>query len=250
MSGFSTSGTKRLGLVSILLLLAIAAIVGGCRSSNEATLSEGFFEPLKSVNPPSSPKPSRVANAKSPSPSDQLADSLLNRRGEQERRIGAITGQLQRLETSGKGQKADSSRPAGKQTIGVSQPKVQPVPGKYEEFLRQYEAGQYKAASEGFQAVLRSGVPKDVEDQCRYMIGMSHFKLRQFDLAAASLTIVANRKGSKLRGDAYFVLGQTYKQLGASRQAKTMFEAVLRESSKADLTEAARKELRDLEARK
>ena len=250
MSGFSMSRTIRLALVSILLLLASAVIVGGCRSSKQATLSEGFFEPLKSVNPPSSPKPSKVADAKKLSPLDQSADSLLDRQREQERRLGALTGRQRLPEASRKEEKVDASRPGAKQPVGISQSDVQQAPAKYEEVLKEYEAGQYKAASEGFQALLRSKVPKDVEDQCRYMIGMSHSKLRQFDLAAASLKTVANRKGSKLRGDAYFALGQIYKQLGAPSQAKTMFEAALRESSRPDLAEAARNELRDLAARK
>jgi regulator of sirC expression with transglutaminase-like and TPR domain len=46
------------------------------------------------------------------------------------------------------------------------------------------------------------------------------------------------------------VLGQTYKQLGASRQAKSMFESALKESPKADLAQAARKELKELAAKK
>ena len=250
MSGFSMFRSIRLGLVSILLLLASAVIVGGCRSSKQATLSEGFFEPLKSVNPPSSPIPSKVADAKRPSPPDQSADSLLNRKREQERRLGVLTGRQQLPEAPRTEEKADASRPGAKQPVGILQSGAQPAPAKYEEVLKEYEAGQFKAASEGFQALLRTKVPKDVEDQCRYMIGMSHSKLRQFDLAAASLKTVANRKGSKLSGDAYFALGQIYKQLGAPSQAKTMFEAVLRESSKTDLTEAARNELRDLAARK
>jgi hypothetical protein len=38
-----------------------------------------------------------------------------------------------------------------------------------------------------------------------------------------------------------YLVWQTYKQLGANRQAKSIFGAALKESSKADLAEAARK---------
>jgi len=41
------------------------------------------------------------------------------------------------------------------------------------------------------------------------------------------------------------VLGQVYKQFGASRQARSMFEAVLKESPRNDLAAAARQELKE-----
>jgi TolA-binding protein len=179
-----------------------------------------------------------------------MADSLLRGQKDQDRRIGALTGQLQLLETSRKGDKVDSARSEEKPPDSITRSSETPSRGSYEETLRQYEAGEYIAAAEGFRKLLQSGVPKEVEDQYHYMIGMSQFKLKRFDLAAASLTVVAKWKGSKLRADAYFVLGQTYKQLGASRQAKSMFEAALKESPKADLAEAARNELKELAAKK
>jgi len=236
--------------VSVLSLIAIALFVCGCRSSKEAAANEGFFEPLTSVSPPAAPKPSKVTVTQKPSPWDQLADTLLKRQGEQERRIGALAGQLQFLGTSRPSDKADSPRAIGTQPDRTPPADVQPTLGKYEEILHQYEAGQYKAASEGFQGLLQSGVPKDVEDQYHYMIGMSYFKLRHFDQAATSLKIVANWNGSRLRADAFFVLGQIYKEFGASRHAKSMFEAALKQSPKADLDQAARNELKELAARK
>ncbi len=250
MSGLSMCHIRKYRVTLILSLLGITMFGGGCRSSRQAAANEGFFEPLKSVNRSAMPKHSKVADAQKPSPSDHLADSLLKRQTEQERRIGALTGQLQLLETSRKSEKTDSLREAGKQPDRISGRDEQAVSGAYEEVLSRYEAGQYKAASEGFRGLLQRGVPKAEEDQYHYLIGMCHFKLRQFDLAAASLKTVANWKGSKLRPDAFFVLGQIYKQLGASRQAKSMFEAVLKESPKAELAETTRKELKDLAAKK
>jgi TolA-binding protein len=237
-------------LVRVLSLIAIALFASGCRSSKEAAVNEGFFEPLTSVSLPAAPKTSRLAEAQKPSQWDQLADTLLKRQKEQERRIGALTGQLQRLGTSGQSNKTDTSRATGTHPQKAPATDVQLSSGKYQEFLRLYEAGQYKAASEGFRGLLQGGVPKEVEDQYHYMLGMSHFKMRQFDQAAASLKTVANWKGSKLRADAYFALGETYKQLGAGRLAKSMFEAALKQSPKADLAQAARKELKELAAKK
>jgi TolA-binding protein len=236
--------------VSMFSVLVIAVVAGGCRSSRQAPLNEGFFEPLKSVDRSATSRPTKVVEGRKSSSLDQMTDSLLSRQKEHERRIGDLAGQMQLLETSRNGDTVVSSRRAIPPPVGGPQPAAEPVPGKYKEVQRMYEAGQYKAAIEGFRALLQSGVPKDVEDKCHYMLGMSYFKLRQFDLAAASMKTVTNLKGSGLRADAYYVLGQTYKQLGANRQAKSMFEAVLRVSPKPALADSARNELKALAAKK
>lgn len=238
-------------LVAILPMFVILTIACGCRSAKQAISGEGFFRPLTSVNRPAAPKPPAVADAPKPSAWDQLADSLLRRQKQQDQRIEALKGQLRRLETLRKGhEKTDYSGATRKQAEKVSLPDGQPTTVRFREFVRLYEAGQYKAASEGFRGLLHGGVPKDVEDQYHYMIGMSHFKLKEFDLALSSLRLVASWRGSTLRADAYFALGQIYKQLGVTYQAKAMFEAALRGSTKAELAKAARKELNKLAVKK
>ena len=117
---------------------------------------------------------------------------------------------------------------------------MKPAPGRPKKVVPQYEGDRQKAALEESGELM----------QYHYTEGLNQFELKQFDMAIASLKIVANSKGSKLRPDACFVLGQIYKQIGASAEARTMFEAVVKESSKADLTEAARKELKGLAAKK
>ncbi|MDP2885498.1 MAG: tetratricopeptide repeat protein [Ignavibacteria bacterium] len=237
--------------VVILSLLAVCSVINGCRSSGEATNpDEGFFEPLKSIDRPVVPKPSKAGDAVKSPAGGQRADSLLTSQKDQERRIGALSEQLQLLESSRRGARADSSKELKTPSAQLSKQDGLPASPAYEEVLQHYNAGRYKAAVEGFQELLRRGVSKDAEDQYHYMVGASHYHLRQFDLAAASLKRVVNWKGSKLKADAYFVLGQVYRQFGASRQAKSMFEAVLKESPRNDLAAAARQELKELASKK
>ena len=113
---------------------------------------------------------------------------------------------------------------------------------------RKYDIGLHLV--KGFQELLWRGVSKDVEDRYQYMLGASHYNLRQFGLAAAPLRRVVNWKGSEMKADASFVLGQVYRQFGASRQARSMFEAVLKESPSIDRAAAARQELKELASNK
>ena len=240
----------RLGVV-VLSLLVACSVINGCRSSRQATNHDvGFFEPLKSIDRPVVPKPSIAGEAVKSPAGGQRADSLLTSQKDQERRIGTLSEQLQLLETSRRGARADSSKEMKTPSAQLSKQEVLPASPDYEEVLHHYNAGRYKAAVEGFQELLRRGVSKDVEDQYHYMLGASHYNLRQFDLAAASLRRVVNWKGSKMKADAYFVLGQVYKQFGASRQARSMFEAVLKESPRNDLAAAARQELKEVASKK
>jgi len=240
----------RLGVV-ILFLLAACFVINGCRSSREAANpDEGFFEPLKSIERPVVPKPSKAGDAVKSPAGGQKADSLLSSQKDQARRIGALSEQLQLLETSRRGARPDSSKEMKAPSAQLSKQNVLPASPAYEEVLQHYNAGRYKAAVEGFQELLRGGVPKDAEDRYLYMLGASHYHLRQFDLAASSLKRVVDWKGSKMKADAFFVLGQVYKQFGASRQARSMFEAVLKESPGNDLAAAARQELKELASKK
>jgi len=240
----------RLGVV-ILSLLAACPIINGCKSSRQASNSdEVFFEPLKSIDRPVVPKPSKPVDAVKSAAGVQRADSLLTSQKDQERRIGALSGQLQLLESSRRGVRADSSKELKTPPAQVSKQEGLPGSPSYEEALQHYNAGRFKAAVEGFQELLRRGVPSDAEDQYHFMLGASHYNLKQFDLAAASLRRVVNWNGSKMKADAYFVLGQVYKQFGASRQARSMFDAVLKESPRNDLAAAARQELKELASKK
>lgn len=249
MTGNLMSRSTRHILVSLSFLFAVSALLGACRSSKQAaTGDEAFFEPLKSVNRlPVQKAPAAPANL---SAWDNKADTLVKRQIDQDRRIGALTDQLQRLETSRKGDQRDSSKKTAAQTAKPSAPEPKPAVQADEKAVRLYEAGHHKEAVEVLRGLLQPGITKDLEEKYRFMLGVSYFNLKQFDLAAASLKTITDRKGSSMRPDAFFVLGQTYKQLGARRQAISMFEAVLRESPKAALAASAREELKELASKK
>lgn len=234
-------------LVSLSFLFAMSALLGGCRSSKQAAKSDdAFFEPSGSVNSAPVQKAPAAAPPASPSAWDNSADTLVKRQKEQDRRIGALTEQLQRLEASRKGDQRDSPQETVTSTAKPSAPEPKPAVQADEKAVRLYEGGHHKEAVEVLRGLLQPGITKDLEEKYHFMLGVSYFNLKQFDLAAASLKTITDRKGSRMRPDAFFVLGQTYKQLGARRQAIAMFEVVLRESPKAALAASAREELKGL----
>ena len=237
--------------VSFVIVIAIAALLGGCRSSKQATKGdEGFFVPLKTIERAPAVKANAAVDRPVRSEWDPMADSLVIRQKEQERRLGALTGQLQLLQSARKGKDADSANLSAAKPVPRELPDSRTVLIAYDDVLRSYQTGQYRVAAEGFHSLLKPGIPKDLEDQYHYYLGMSYLNLRQFDSASTSLKNITGRKGSRLRAEAFFGLGQTYKQLGAGRQAKAMFEAVLKESPKSELRVTAEDELKGLAAKK
>jgi TolA-binding protein len=250
MMNIHSSRPARWAVAATFVMTASVLLGEGCGSSKKGTNADDlFFVPVQSLQTAIASTPSQTAVNAKPLSTDAKADSLLGRQREQERRIGALSAQVQRLESSRKGAAADSSMEAKGKSSPVN-PETKISSGRDEEVTRLYESGQYKAAAEGYRNLLQSGVPADVEDQYNYKLGVCYFNLRQFDLASVALRRIVSRKNSTMKGDAYFILGQTYKQLGVSRQAKTMFEAVLRESPGSGLEAAARAQLQELAAKK
>jgi hypothetical protein len=165
MSYLSRFQTKHLVLGLVLLLIVI---VGGSPSSTETTYSEDLSEPRDSINRTAEPKSPNVADALNLAQWDQFVDSLLSRHGELERCIEELTDRLQLAETTLKSNKADALKVAMNHPDGSSRPDVGRAPDRYEEVIR-----QYKAASERFQELLQNGVPKDVQDQVHYAVGIA-----------------------------------------------------------------------------
>jgi hypothetical protein len=168
------SQTTRHSFISFLALLAIVVFAGGCRSSKQATKSEGFFDPLKAVPQPAAPEPSKTADTQKPSRSDQLVDSLLARQREQDQHIGVLREQLQLLAAARKSDKSDFLSPAEKKPEIVSKPVLRPVPRKQKETLLQYDTDLNKKEPEGSRELQPNVVTKEIEDQYHYMIGVSN----------------------------------------------------------------------------
>jgi TolA-binding protein len=234
----------------MLSLAAICSFFTSCGSSTQATSSDDtFFEPVKSLDRPSTPKPAEAEKSKRQSEWITKADSLLNAIKEQERRVNALTAQLQLREATRAAAPPDSSSIVKKQLPQPSKPPSrgeQPVALMYEDALRLHKSGKYQSAINAFQELLRRGIEKDLEDNCHFWIGVSHFNLREFDLALTSLRRVIDWIGSNKKADAYLMLGQTYERLGDGQQAKSMYEALLKEFPRSELAPAARRKLKAL----
>lgn len=164
MSDLSLFQTRNLVLGSVLLLIVI---VGGCRSSKQATHSEVFSQPVDSVHRTAEPRPSKVAEAQKVAEWYEFADSLINRQGDLERRVGELTDRLHLTERTIASNKADALKVAMNQAAKSSRPEVRRGPDRYDEVIR-----EYKAASERFQELMRNPLPKEVRDQIQSAAGI------------------------------------------------------------------------------
>jgi TolA-binding protein len=251
MTGITMIPSRSRSFKTCASIVVLGALFAGCRGSKDAaSANEGFFEPVKTVSRPAPVKPQVAAGQTNNAGWDRMADSLLLRQKEQDQRLRDLSDQLQRLESSRKGAGRETPASTASPTIKPQLTEPRPISQPDSGIVGLFEAGRYQAAAEGLQALIQKGVPKDLEDQYHYMLGVSYLNLKQFDRAAISLKVITNRKGSKLRAEAYFILGRTYKQLGAGAMAKSMFESVLRESPKEPLASSAREELKALALKK
>jgi TolA-binding protein len=239
--------TTQKALVLPLLALLCRLFIG-CGGSRIATASDDtFFEPLKSLDRPPASKPSGGAYVPAASSWAVRADSLLRRMREQQQRLDAIETHLQLLEVSRQEGAAGASRGAGNELPArprVPSQREQTVMHAYGEARRLYNARRYQDAIAAFEELLRRGVQEDLQDNCSLWIGASYFHLRQFDSAVVSLQQVVEWNGSNKRADAYFLLGQTYEQLGNVEQARSMFEALLKEFPASKRAGSAREKLK------
>jgi TolA-binding protein len=232
--------------IPLLITVATCCFVGGCATTTPARdTDETFFAPIASIERQTTAGPDKQLDSEQ-SAWIARADSLQRILDEQARRVDSLVQQVRILQSSQVSaqaavtppQKVQVSRSAG------SGPTDRPTPSiSYDAALQVYESGKYQQAIRAFQDLVRQGIDRDLEDNCRLWIGVSYFNLRRFDRAAAAFKQVVGWRGSDKRGDALFMLGQTYEQVGDRRQAKTAFEALLKEFPTSELVPAARRKL-------
>ncbi len=222
-------------------------LTGGCGTTRQSAASdETFFVPLTALPRPVETRPqASTVPAAQPQPAAK-ADSLLRNQRDQERRIGALTAQLERLEASRRGTRPDSAKTVPRITPPVVAPRVAATPTELksiDEAERLYASQEYRKTIQSCQEMIQRGVDKGNEDRFYFLMGASHYRLKQFDLASVSLKKVLGAKGSTRRADASFLLGMTYRQLGMLDRAASMFDAALKESPDDALARSIRQEL-------
>lgn len=240
---------KRVTTTSSGLVLAalVASLAAGCRTTRPpAVPEETFFTPLTAVPRPVEARPQAASVSEVRPQQSAKADSLLSSQRDQDRRIGALSAQLERLESARRGTRSDTTKPVTRTTQPIVAPK--PVVALTDnkaigEAEKLYASQEYRKTIQVCQDVFERGVGKGIEDRCYFLMGASHFRLKQFDLALVSLKKVLEVKGSSKRADASFLMGLTYRQLGMRQRAASMFEAALKETPDDDLAQSIRQEL-------
>jgi len=103
------------------------------------------------------------------------------------------------------------------------------TPKSYDEALKAFQAHKYDEALSGFQAVASSGENADLVGNAKYWIGETHFAKKNYKSALEDFQGVLKLKKSVKKGDAQFMIGQTYEHLGNKAKAKAAYEKVVKE---------------------
>ena len=235
-------GNLKAVLAGVCILL-----LAGCRTARQSiSPEENFFTPLTAL-PGAVKTPPRIptVTATRPQPAGS-ADSLSRSQREQERRIAALTEQLERLGAARSGARSDTLKPAPRTAPPAVAQKPVPPPAEHETLKaaeKLYASGEYRKTIQSCRDALGRDVAGGIEDQCYFLTGASHYRLKQFDLALVSLKKVLAAKSSSRRAEASFLMGLTYRQLGMRGRAAVMFEAALKESPDVNLARSIRQEL-------
>ena len=99
----------------------------------------------------------------------------------------------------------------------------------YEDALKTFNKRKYADAMQGFQDAMAKGISEDLRDNCIYWIGESEFAVKKYSEALKNFQDVIAIKGSDKKGDAQFMIGQTYEKMGNKKKAKAAYEKVVKE---------------------
>jgi tol-pal system protein YbgF len=251
------------------IVLVAAGTIGlyGCGSSEEATTSqsggEQKTEPAKPMDqaltsftsekdtaaPETKPEPAKVE-----APPSQLAlyekqiadlqtentslkqkivkleqdNRTLNARvTETEAKLIAEKERADKAEDAAKNVMAQPSPPKGKIVESTSPTSV--TPAAYDQALIAFRGKKYDTALQSFQSLLDGGIREDLADNCTYWIGETYFAKRKYSDALKSFEAVMKYKASDKKGDAQYMLGQTYERQGNKAKAKEAYERVVKD---------------------
>lgn len=147
---------------------------------------------------------------------------------ESEARIQAERHRADSLEQAFASQPPLQVAPVG--AAPVEEPAPEPMSiSSYEEALQAFNAKKYDGAIGAFEAMLASGVTKDLEDNCHYWIGESKFAKKQYQDAIGAFELVMAYAKSEKKGDAQFMIAQSYERLGNKAKAKESYEKVVKD---------------------
>jgi tol-pal system protein YbgF len=99
----------------------------------------------------------------------------------------------------------------------------------YEEALSSFRSKKYDDAIGNLQKMLDEKVPDDVADNCHYWIGEALFAKKNYKDAVGSFESVLTYKRSEKKGDAQFMIAQSYERMGNKEKAKAAFERVVKD---------------------
>jgi tol-pal system protein YbgF len=209
-------------VMSVALMVLVAAALSGCGSSEELMQAqsrvaalEQQVEELRSENTSLAQKNLKL---------DQDNKSLMARLADTEEKLMA---ERERAEKA----KAVPSPPEARKPRETAPPP--PPPGMsmamYEAALNSFNMKHYDAAIQQFEVLLRDGVDPDLEDNCHYWLGESYFGKRSYQDALRHFEMVMGFRGSEKMADAQFMIAQSYERIGDKARAKQAYEVVVKD---------------------
>ncbi len=99
----------------------------------------------------------------------------------------------------------------------------------YDDALKMFKTKNYDGMINSLQSLIDGGVSDDLKDNCQYWKGEAYFAKRNYSEAMKSFQKVFDFKKSEKRGDAQFMIAQSYDRMGNKAKAKEAYEKVVKD---------------------
>jgi len=212
----------------LLPLLTLALVVLGCGPSEEAMDEEWETTP-------------EMASA-----AQYRIDSLQAENRRMQDQFDALVAENRSL----RARIADLETRLSEATSAAQAAAVAPAPvpqadqsSAYQAALDQFMSHNYDSAIRQFQFLLQGGVAADLEDNCHYWIGESHYGLKQYGEALQSFQKVLTYPNSGKRAAAQLMIGNTQAAMGNSSEARDAYNKVISDYPTSSLTAKAQEKL-------
>lgn len=175
---------------------------------------------------------------------EQDSRSLASRLNEAEARAAAEKERADKAEASARTQPPLPKAP--EVTERVSPPTAAASLAAYQEALAAFKKFKYDEAIQKFQALLSTGVTRELADNCNYWIGESRFGKKEYKEAITQFEKVLEYEASTKLADAHFMMGRSFEQLGDKAKAKAMYEKVVKDFPTSDNIKRAKEHIAKL----
>lgn len=125
----------------------------------------------------------------------------------------------------------EPSKPVAGAEAKLVAAEAKPLPASlsaYEDALKAFNSKKYDDAANSFKAIVAGGANDDLSNRATYWLGETYYAKKKYKEALPLFQEAMKFKNSEKKGDAQFMIAQTFERLGNKVKAKEAYENVVK----------------------